>query len=296
MDKKIQKPSIIITSSGRTGTEYFSWLLNKVVPDCTAFHEPQNITHINSVNAAAETIKNFGILNATINKFRGKWGIMALSNDRVSGLITDDEAIQRLYNERQQFIISTPGSIYGESSYHYFGITDLIPHVFANYRLIYILRDGRAWARSIMNYNRLYNWHDIYSIFGSRLTPGKNDPEFHSTWHKISRFEKVCWYWTIVTKTAVRASRAIDHARVYKYEDVFLSENKYEKLRELLMFATSFDDQRISLRSIDGVLEKRLNTRRSRKFPEWQNWSQEQRDQFTRICGPTMQECGYSLD
>ena len=36
----IKKPTVIITSLGRTGTQFFSTFFGQVLPDCTSLHEP----------------------------------------------------------------------------------------------------------------------------------------------------------------------------------------------------------------------------------------------------------------
>ena len=42
----IEKPTILITSLGRTGTDFFAKLFAHVLPNCTSLHEPDIIQNV----------------------------------------------------------------------------------------------------------------------------------------------------------------------------------------------------------------------------------------------------------
>ena len=110
----------------------------------------------------------------------------------------------------------------------------------------------------------------------------------------MSRFEKVCWAWVRLNEYALRTVDSNPDARAFRFEDIFLSDERYDHLSELLNFVTELPNvHAINLETLEGWLEHRIHES-SGDFPTWENWSSEQKQLFEDICGPLMKHLGYS--
>ncbi len=294
----INKPTIIIASGGRTGTKFFSDLLGCLIDNSVAFHEPERLTglHPKYFKEIIFVVKNFGLYKPTVKKMMGEWGITSISNKRIMGGITQKEAAQLLIQERENFIDSFPQRVYIESSYHYYGLIDIIPKAFKYQRVVYIIRDGRDWVRSHINKTKWYSWRNPHTWFKTIIHPPKNDP-YHKKWKNMSPFAKLCWMWTTINQYAFESIKKNPGAKLFYFEDIFESNNKYENLERLIDFVTDFGDFRIPYNKelLKGSLEKKVNKPKKYSFPAWPNWTQEQKRQFNEICGETMKGLGYPI-
>lgn len=82
----------------------------------------------------------------------------------------------------------------------------------------------------------------------------------------------------------------------FEFEDIFEAENRYENLKELVDFATTFQDgTKLEYKPLDGWLDKKFHGS-SGEFPSWENWTKEQKATFRHMCGPLMEELGYEVD
>jgi len=81
----IEKPTILITSIGRTGTEFFSKFFGDGIPDCTSLYEPNTIALTGNFEQYAEQIRRAGIWRMVFLKAMGKWSLAKLSDARLTG-------------------------------------------------------------------------------------------------------------------------------------------------------------------------------------------------------------------
>jgi hypothetical protein len=155
----IEKPSILITSLGRTGTQFFSLLFKDVVPDCDSFHEPDIVQFAgitNRIDSFIRRVKDAGIYNMVFLKLLGKWSLIKLSDHRIKGELDNVKASQDLHQQRVKFVQSKKGKVYIEASVGYYGLLDIMPKVFSQHKAIYIVRDGREWVRSTLNWGEIF--------------------------------------------------------------------------------------------------------------------------------------------
>jgi hypothetical protein len=299
----IEKPSIIITSAARTGTTFFFKFFKEVMENCIAFHEPdrfgiksvpEEMMGNNKFQDDIWKINKFGFLNLTLKKLFGKWGLISLSNKRISGEITVEDASKIFLKERKNFIDSFSEEIYVESSYHYYGLIDVTNQSFKNHKLVYVVRDGRDWVRSHINVGLFYHKYDFNTIFNKRLTPMLlNDNLYKTRWKSMSQFEKLCWVWVKINEYAYKTIEKNPNAKLYYFEDIFKSQKKYNNLNKLLEFVTSLEDVDIKYKDFKGKLEEKVYKNPSSGFPHWKNWSKKYKNSFDEICGPLMSKLGY---
>jgi len=291
----IKKPTIIISSGGRTGTTFFSNLLSEALDDCIALHEPGAIKW-KTRRELTWMLLRFGFFNITVKKLFQWWGISSISNKRIYGKITDEQATAQLMQQRQRFIDELDCKVYVESSYHYYGVIEILPRVFQNLNVVYLVRHGYDWVRSHINKKDWYTGRDIHRLWGMRIAPRPHDGIYFHQWKSMSHFQKVCWSWLKINSCALKSIEETPEARLFRFEDILQSEKKYENMKALLDFATSFPTFTIPYRSIEGSLEKRINKPPSYDFPNWSELPENEKRQFTKICGPLMHRLGYEVD
>jgi len=288
----IEKPAILITSLGRTGTKFFANIYQELIPDCTALHEPDTLHLV--PRRLLKQVRTAGIYRMVFLKAIGRWSMPTLSHSRVKGTLDYQKAVYLVERYRKNFIAGLSGGIYVESSLAYYGLIDVAADVFNNHKLIYIIRDGRNWIRSKMNRGVMYNRGFIQGLLAHRWPTGRDfqlDGGF-ATWEKLSRFERICWAWTTLNRYALETIKLNPHSKLFYFEDIFESNNSEQNLKKLVDFSTSHINVRILEKSLIGKLQKRVNIS-SGDFPDWEDWSRVDRSTFSRVCGSLMKELGY---
>ena len=209
----IVKPSIFITSAGRTATRFISELIKCAIPNCYSDQEP-DVWRLDSViidlkknyPEFSRKIRDFGFFNMTFGKLTPLGNPRGLSSARQMGRISETKASKILFDFRNKFISGLEYSIYAECNLQMVGLIDIIPKVFPNSKTIFIIRDGRDWVRSSCNgYFAPYSIGDPVRFFpGSRPSSSRcqEDP-FKDRWNSFSRFQKLCWYWRKHAKYAL---------------------------------------------------------------------------------------------
>jgi hypothetical protein len=189
------------------------------------------------------------------------------------------------------------GSIYVEANIGYYGLLDITPQVFKNHRAIYLIRDGRDWVRSHMNWGEMYgksNFRKLVSHTWPTASEIKDDP-YREEWQTMSRFEKLCWAWTRLNSYALATVARNPDARLFHFEEIFLGKNKYLVLDDLVAFSTALlGIDKKELGNTSGWLEK-ITHKGSNEFPDWNEWNKEYKTQFETICGSLMEKLGYCI-
>jgi hypothetical protein len=303
----IKKPSIIITSLGRTGTRFFYTFFKEIVPESTSLHEPDVFQivlpqHTSSSNWFKETLKRIhkrrkevGFSNLIVRKALGKWSLIELSDARVRGELGYDTALQQILLQRSNFVNSRSGSVYIESNRAYYGIIDVLKDAYQQHKLAYIIRDPREWIRSEINWGEKYGKGKIRSLITHtwpRASEIEGDP-YREKWTSMSRFEKMCWAWTKLNGYALRTIEQNPNACWFHFEEIFESDSRYTHLADLVDFATAMPGFKpVSPQTLEGWLDKQIH-KSSKDFPSWSNWSTKHKQKLTEICGSLMKELGY---
>ena len=300
----IRKPTIIITSLGRTATKFFAALFRDLIPNATSLHEPDVFNFFQyegteeRLRQTIKQIQEVGFYNLFIRKVLGSGSVIQLSDARVRNQLKYEDAVRRLFKQRSSFVDSREGSIYVESNAGYYGLIDVLRDVYAHHKVAHVVRDGRGWVRSKMNWGQMYNKGKVRGVFAHTWPAASEmdaDP-YRSEWPTMSRFERICWAWVRLNGYALDTVRENPDARVFRFEDIFKSENRYQHLAELVNFATDMPGVHpVPSEALDGWLDRRIH-RSSGGFPAWPDWPPEQKQRFTEICGSLMEALGYNLD
>ncbi len=292
----INKNSILITSLGRTGTEFFAKFFQDILPDCVSLHEP-DIFELQSLKIPnyRDRLINAGIWRLVVLKLLGKWSLVKISDERFFGRIDGEKAAQFLVKQRESFISERPGSIYVESNIGYYGLLDVTPLAFKNHKAVLIVRDGRDWVRSAINWGEIYGKKGIRKYFSHTWPSAEKVPgdALASSWNQASEFQKACWAWANLNAYAIKTMQQNPAARMYKFEDIFKGPDRYDYLNDLVRFTTALPGiDPASLKKTDGWLDQKIHPS-SNQFPAWQEWTAQQKNQFDEICGPLMSRLNY---
>lgn len=297
----ITKPTIIVTSIGRTGTLFFSKLFYDIILDATVLHEPDyiNFFQYNGFNSKLSNllkqINESSFYYLIYKKLLLNWDLIEISDDRLKGKIDPYRAINSLINLRKNFIYTRYGSCYVESSSAYYGLIDIAQYAFKHHRIVYIIRDGRDWVQSKMNWGQMYAKGRLRSKL-AHTWPRSDEMKYDFykfKWNKMSRFERICWAWTTLNTYAINQINENPYARLFYFEDIFKSSNRTDNLSDLINFATDLPSIRtIPSSPLSRWLERKIH-KSEPQFPPWEDWGVTLKQTFNNICGPLMTNLGY---
>lgn len=152
-----------ITSTGRTGTDFFTHLFNHVVEGSWSTHEPKPAYRRRSYRFLSEAPTWWDV-----NYFRFTRHLMNHSHYQ---------------------------PWYVETNYHLFSATDMLRQAFPDCLTVHIIRDGRDVVRSWLNRGRY--------IVDDHITPFHlpDDPA-QELWEDWNAVQRLAWYWKTINRTA----------------------------------------------------------------------------------------------
>ena len=161
--------------------------------------------------------------------------------------------------------------------------------------MLHLIRDGRDVVRSM--YSR-----EVYLSQTQYIPayPDDSDP-YSLKWHKIDRFEKLCWYWN---HSNVYLKKRIDD--FIRFEDILTG---YDLLKKKILIPVNIRlsrdrwkamvEQPVNYTHISrtkNIIKKMLpyyDKKEVETIPHWKEWGSEMTNKFWGICGDTMREFGY---
>jgi len=295
MYSKITKPSVFITSTGRTGTQFLAKNISLMVKDAAAYHEPGS-PWITRPKDFIKEVRDFGFYNMTAGQFSPKHCMFKLSRKYIVGELDSEKTADYVLAMRKDFVDSLPKDIYVESSGHIYGILGIIDKVFENAKFIHIVRDPKKWVTSALNTFEYY----LYGPFDEKLlklSPTAmdfSDDNWAKKWKSMSKFEKYCWFYNKLNDHVINTMEGKNNFRVYRFEDVFDREDT-STLEDMLKFATNFDLNTYDYVLKPDLLNRKIHSRSEGTFPAFKDWDKRMFDQLKRHCGRWMNRFDYQL-
>ncbi|MFI3226137.1 MAG: hypothetical protein R3Y09_01895 [Clostridia bacterium] len=293
----MSKKRIFISSTGRTATQFFAKYLNVMIEDSVSLHEP-GTPWFSKPKQLFTQIRDYGVYHLSIGQGKNTHSMYKLSRDFMAGDITKVQAcknILRINNQVDKLYNDAKVIVY--SSGHIYGLLNLIDEVYDDSRFVFIIRDPRDWIGSALN-KMEYSLYGPVEIFFRKLSlqPSclKNDP-YAENWKKLSKFEKYCWFYNKLNENAMQVMKNKSNFRVFKYEDIFLSDKKAENFEDMLNFATDFNSGKIQCDFKSELISKRVDSKQA-KAKAWENWSAEEVKIMQKHCGSLMEQFGYGKE
>jgi hypothetical protein len=245
-----------------------------------------------------QQLKLFGLYNLIIGKLFNKTGIRNLSQNFLAGKINLDDLTTAIVDHREKFYQSIDKELIIESYSGWYGAIPGIQKLYKNYKIVVIIRDPRDWVISNMNWGTMYGKRDwISKLRLGRLNPMLiRDSQYENMWHSFSRFQKLCWAWKSINEIILKTVEKDPHAITFKFEDLFRSEKKYENLKKLLSFISTFPKKDFNYRVPENLFDNKVNINISYKFSRQEYWDTKMNDDLSAICGKTAAQFGYAVN
>jgi hypothetical protein len=168
-----------------------------------------------------------------------------------------------------------PGT-YGEVNSYLRRHAGALRTVFPSATLIHLVRDPRAVVRSMMARDTLGETDRNTRL----IHPAPSDPWYES-WPRMSRFERICWYWQHENRYLRASLRA-----VVRFEDLVSS---WELFRDGLLGPIGLELPReVWASAVAQPVNSTPAHRRARA-----EWTPAEQESFVRLCGEEMAHYGY---
>lgn len=155
--------TVFVTSTGRTGTDFITWLVNAHVDNAWSLHEPKPAFRRRSYELRARAPTRY----------------------------------ERLYFQwpRRWRHARRPEHWYVETNYHLHAAMHLMRACFPGALIVHIVRDGREVVRSWLNRYRYIRDTHVTPFH----VPGDAAQAWWRDWNPL---QKLAWYWVNVNRTA----------------------------------------------------------------------------------------------
>lgn len=165
------------------------------------------------------------------------------------------------------------GEVNGLLRRHAVALRELVPQI----RIVHLVRDGRNFVTSVMH-RKTYTTQD--KIYGSFQPPA--DAIAPAEWRSMDRFARICWVWA---HENAHIRKNADHRA--KFEEIT---TRYDLFRAQILDPLELD---LSEAIWGRRTNRPLNSTQVKSHPEYEHWSDEQKDTFWRLCEAEMAVYGY---
>jgi len=264
----IEGPVGFVVSAGRTGTAFFGERLNEVFPDTAAFHEPDTINQRHFLHDLTTVVRRFGVYQGVIGKAFGRTGLRNVADRFVAGRISESEAIEQFLEHRARFYQTQRERFVIESNYALFPLLPLLPKLVKQYRVVAITRDPESWIRSYMRKDDRYGSKDFLQVLGQRISPERiQDEATLKEWPRMATNERLAWFWQLVYGRIAAAADQDDNIRIFRFEDLFYSDEREKYFLEMATFLKGIAGDRVTPRVPAGFLDDVRNASPNPKSP-----------------------------
>ena len=255
---------VLIISTGRTGTIFFSHLFADLYPVTASYHE----------RGASRPIQ-------------------ILTNLHFSHLFPKDglKAAWKLLKGNE--IQSCEKPIHIDANCLLYGLAPLAPELYPNLKVIHIIRDPRAYVTSHLNFSRQKGT----SFVANYLVPFWQPNPFLigeislTKFFGFTRFEKYCWIWNFKNSVMERLENTSTPYMRVRFEDLFNRPHPEELFGKITDFIglprlTGFQDR----------FQEPVNTSTKAIIADWPEWTTRQCNQLDALCGERMKRYGYGCE
>jgi hypothetical protein len=252
---------VLIISTGRTGTIFFSRLFADLYPATASYHE----------RGASRPIQI--LTNLHFSHLFPKSGL---------------QAAWKLLKGSEIETCEKPFHI--DANCFLYGLAPLAPELYPKLKVIHIVRDPRAYVTSHLNFSRQKGTSFIANYFVPFWQPNPflvgELPLTRAV--GFTRFEKYCWIWNFKNGVMEKLENTSTPYMRVRFEDLFKTPNPEELFGKITDF--------IGLPRLSGIRDRfrePANTSAKTVFPDWPEWTPRQCAQLDGFCGERMRRYGY---
>jgi hypothetical protein len=253
---------VLIISTGRTGTIFFSRLFADLYPaEAASYHE----------RGASRPIQ-------------------ILTNLHFARLLPKRALTAAWKVLKGNEIESCEKPFHIDANCFLYGLAALAPELYPSVRIIHIIRDPRDYVTSHLNFSR----QKETSFIANYLIPFWQPNPFlvgEIPWKRVfnfSRFERYCWIWDFKNRVMSSLEGTETAYLRVRFEDLFETSDSIESFNAITDF--------IGLpraKGIEDYFQTRVNQSGRNAFPDWADWPPRQCAQLQALCGKQMTRCGY---
>lgn len=256
--------SVVIVSTGRTGTKFFAKLFSRY-SSVRSLHDSPYTPLIN-----------------------------ILANMQLVHLFPRSLLIWIWQILKAKEIRSTSEEIYLDSNNHLYAFVFIAPLTYPDLHVIHIIRDPRTYVRSHLN----WALGRKKSYLANFIIPFWQPNGFllkelaWSRWFGFSRFERFCWIWKFKNSYILNEGKLCpDKFMVFRFEDFFNADVDRNQLEKLAAFV-GVESEQIKAEEFS----RPANSSADSGVDHWQHWSNLECAQMDAICGPLMKTFSYGLE
>ncbi len=254
--------TIVLLSTGRTGTMFFAKIFREHFPGANAYHEADERSRLVNI----------------------------LTNIHLAGWASENLPLWAWRRAIQPALESCEKDFYIDSNNHLYGLVPRNPKLYPNLKVIHIVRDPRSYVRSHINWAR----HRKRSFIANYLVPFwqpnaflMNEMDWIS-WARASQLERFAWIWEFKNRLIESVAETKTPYLRVKFEDFFGSPAPEQAFGRLLAFIGLSE-----ITDLSSAFTQRVNPNQGRSFPSWEYWTPQQCRQVHALCGIRMQTYGY---
>ncbi|MFG0330153.1 MAG: hypothetical protein ACF8PN_09675 [Phycisphaerales bacterium] len=245
-----------LLGSGRCGTQLISSMLNKA-PNTLALHEPHRHEDVGTRP-------------------------MARRNPEFALRYVHDYRRYEIYKKVREHDVAN----YGEVSSPLRCLGEALRTEFPHARFFILVRDPRTAIRSAMNRQMRKKGEDTGVWNHEPVRPLPDDP-YAEQWDRMTPYEKFCWWWMDSYRML------LDHlpgAPIVQFEKIVSS---WDYVRDEIVEPIGLEIGENEW--LASVTRKSDNAAPTYVVESFDDWPDDQREAFIRICGETMERVGYSM-
>tara|TARA_A100000171_G_C2140027_1_gene154334 strand:+ start:715 stop:1602 length:888 start_codon:yes stop_codon:yes gene_type:complete len=269
---------LLITSSGRTGTQFFETLYKNVDKNRLVIHEPKP----DFFNLSLQKIR-YGRSTKKVSEY--------IASHRGKIILSKYGMSKRIFGKK---------IIYVESNPFAYPLLEEYRSLVKSFKVIYISRDPSTYLVSA--YNKDPSKDEINNFYGEsdkrkRLTAVDFKELSEKTWCNFERIEKIAWYWNKSNELLYDYTKKYKNDSIYiKFESLFSSsENeKISTLKKILYFSEGKSIDNIFLRDLLNLYTVKIN--KSSLLSEISNFEDldsETQIRITKIIEPMAKKLNY---
>lgn len=250
--------TVLILSSGRTGTMFLARYFDSNYEGVTARHEPP------------------------LSRL-----IRMASHARMEGFLSD-QSLRALLAWIKKGGEPDRGGLSIEANPYLSGCADLLSDVWENPTVIHVIRDPREHARSALKHGMSRGLKRQLNLHLPFWYP--NVRRLLDLDHRPNWLEMAACVWRLFNSLLKEAAPRYGEYHLLRYEEIF--DGSFSGLQRLCgILGLDYRDEG----SVVSPRE-RINQGRLRVLPPWPEWTPEQCRQLHRICSPLMEEYGYGTE
>lgn len=248
--------TVLIVSSGRTGTQFLARYFDANYPDVVGRHEPPP-----------------------------RYRLRIAANAHAAGALSRERMLRMLAARRRRLVDPLDARLYVESNPFLWGAVDVFDEVFDAPTVVHVVRDPREQVRSSLGHGTGSGWKALANRFLPWWYPKRPGQPAPADW-----FERAATLWAVVNERLDAVGPRCADYRLLRYEDLF--DETSSGLRALCAhLGLAFAGEGAP---VDP--SERINRSARDALAGWSEWSDARCRSLQRIAGPGMQRYGYGAE